>query len=134
MPTTRKTQAKTPTAPKAAPAPAKATGLDYNTLLLAALAIQEDGTTLIPFSAYGEAMARQADIQGVSVETTPAGLEVTVDWKVSEEEKAAEDFEALATKGSPEKDPADPARYGSTTPSWMTSAGSDHDALANTGA
>ena len=94
MPSTRKngvrTQPTTPAATKAATAPRPA-GLDQNTILLAALALANDGTAEIPFSAYGEVMARQADIKGVTVEPGLGGLEVTVEYHVVEEDDATED-------------------------------------------
>jgi len=95
MPTNRKTPAKptTATAPKAAPA--KATGPDQNTILLAALALANDGTAEVPFSAYGEVMARLADVEGINVTTGPGGLEVYVRWSKATEDDATDDVEAV---------------------------------------
>jgi hypothetical protein len=101
-----------PTAAPKAPVPPKATGPDRNTILLAALALANEGTAEVPFSAYGEVMARLADVEGIDVTTGPGGLEVSVRWKDVEEDDATDDVEAVQEVTKSAYTPAGPAKVG----------------------
>lgn len=94
MPTARKNGVRTATpaapAPKAAPAAGPA-GPDQNTLLLAALAVQDGGTVEISFAAYGEVLACKDDLAGVKLEKIPGvGVRVTAEWISEQEDDTAD--------------------------------------------